>query len=53
VHVTSARWFTPGRSQLDQQGIEPDVWVELTQEALENGRDEVVERAVEFLQRGE
>jgi carboxyl-terminal processing protease len=53
VHVTSARWFTPGRSQLDQQGIEPDVWVEITQEALENGRDEVVERAVEFLQRGE
>lgn len=52
VHVTSARWFTPGRSQLDQQGIEPDVWVELTQEALENGRDEVLERAVEFLERG-
>lgn len=50
VHVTSARWFTPSRRQLDQQGIEPDIWVEVTQEALENGRDEVLERAIEFLQ---
>jgi carboxyl-terminal processing protease len=53
VHVTSARWFTPGRNQLDQQGLEPDIWVEVTQEALENGRDEVLNRAVEFLTNNE
>lgn len=50
VHVTSARWLTPSRKQLDGDGLAPDVLVELTQEALENGRDEVLERAVKFLQ---
>ncbi len=50
VHVTSARWYTPDRRELDQQGIEPDVAVELTQEALEAGRDETLQRAIEYLQ---
>ncbi|MDX1416159.1 MAG: S41 family peptidase [Candidatus Promineifilaceae bacterium] len=49
VHVTSARWFTPGRTQLDGEGIPPDILVELTQEALDNGRDEVLNRAIEHL----
>ena len=50
VHVTSARWFTPDRHQIDQQGLQPDISVEITQEGLDNGRDEVLNRAVEFLQ---
>ena len=49
VHVTSARWLTPNGTQLDGQGLEPDILVEVTQEALDNGRDEVLERAVELL----
>ncbi|MBE2220197.1 MAG: S41 family peptidase [Anaerolineae bacterium] len=53
VHVTSARWFTPNRNQIDQQGLQPDILVEVTQEAIENGRDEVLNRAIEFLQNGE
>lgn len=52
VHVTSARWFTPERTKLDGQGLEPDILVELTQEALDNGRDEVLNRAVQLLQNG-
>jgi len=52
VHVTSARWFTPDRHQIDQQGLQPDVLVEVTQEALENGRDEVLNRAIDYLQNG-
>lgn len=50
VHVTSARWFTPNRNQIDQQGLQPDILVEVTQEAIDNGRDEVLERAIQFLQ---
>jgi carboxyl-terminal processing protease len=53
VHVTSARWYTPDKNQIDQQGLQPDILVEITQEAIENGRDEVLNRAIEFLQNGE
>lgn len=52
VHVTSARWFTPDHHQLDQQGLEPDIAVEITQEAIDNGRDEVLNRAIDYLQNG-
>ncbi len=50
VHVTSARWLTPNRTQLDQSGLEPDVLVEVTQEDIDNGLDPVLERAVAYLQ---
>jgi carboxyl-terminal processing protease len=50
VHVTSARWFTPERTQLDGEGLEPDILVVLTQEAIDNGRDEVLNRAIQLLQ---
>jgi carboxyl-terminal processing protease len=49
VHVTSARWLTPNGTQLDGQGLEPDFFVEITQEALDNGRDEALEKAIELL----
>ncbi len=49
IHVTSARWLTPNHTQLDGDGIEPDILVEITQEAIDNGRDEVLERALELL----
>lgn len=52
VHVTSARWLTPNRHQLDQSGIEPDYLVEVTQEDIDSGRDPVLERAVELLRGG-
>ena len=49
VHVTSARWFTPDRVPIDQHGLEPDVFVEITTDAQADGRDEVLEKAVEYL----
>lgn len=52
VHVTSARWFTPERTQLDGEGLAPDVLVEVTQEAIDNGRDEVMDRAILLLREG-
>jgi carboxyl-terminal processing protease len=53
VHVTASRWFTPNRHKIDQLGLQPDVLVEITQEAIDNGRDEVLNRAIEILQNGE
>jgi carboxyl-terminal processing protease len=50
VHVTSARWLTPNRHQIDQSGLEPDVLVEVTQEDIDNGRDPVLEQAIRYLQ---
>lgn len=52
VHVTSSRWFTPNRHQIDQQGLQPDIVVEVTQEAIDAGRDDVLSRAIDFLQNG-
>ncbi|MCB0017290.1 MAG: hypothetical protein KDE09_05820, partial [Anaerolineales bacterium] len=52
VHVTSSRWYTPAGNQLDQHGLEPEILVALTQEGIQNGRDEVLERAIQFLENG-
>lgn len=50
IHVTSARWLTPNRTQLDLEGLQPEIIVEITQEAIESGIDEVLEKAISFLQ---
>lgn len=50
VHVTSARWLTPNRRQLDQNGLEPDILVQVTQEDIDSGLDPVLEQAVAYLQ---
>ena len=50
VHVTSARWLTPNRRQLDQNGLEPDILVQVTQEDIDSGLDPVLEQAVAHLQ---
>jgi len=50
IHVTSARWLTPNRTQLDLDGLQPELIVETNQEAIESGIDEVLEKAISFLQ---
>ncbi len=52
VHVTASRWLTPDRSQIDQHGLLPDIEVETTQEAIDNGQDVVLRRAVDYFQNG-
>jgi len=49
VHVTSARWLTPDRNQIDQHGLTPDIAVEVTEESITNGQDIVLEEAIAFL----
>ena len=50
VHVTSARWLTPNRTQIDQSGLGPDVPVEITQDDVDNGRDPALAEAISYLQ---
>lgn len=50
VHVTSSRWFTPQRNEIDQMGLTPDVMVEIKQDDIDNGRDVVLIEAIKLLQ---
>jgi carboxyl-terminal processing protease len=50
VHVTSARWFTPDRQPIDEGGLTPDIAVDMTQEAIDAGRDDVLAAAITNLQ---
>lgn len=49
LHVTVARWLTPERHPIDQQGIEPDVVVAVSAEDRAAGRDPQLARAISWL----
>lgn len=49
LHVTVARWLTPGRKQIDGAGLEPDVVIGLTSDDRANGLDPQLDRAVDWL----
>ncbi len=51
VHVTSARWYTPNRLQIDQHGLEPDIPVEISEADHASGHDVVLDSAIDFLSR--
>jgi carboxyl-terminal processing protease len=52
VHITTARWLTPNRHQINGQGLGPDAEVGVTDEDRSAGRDPQLERAVEMLSTG-
>ena len=49
VRVTIARWLTPKERQINGVGLEPDYIVELTPEAISQGVDVQLEKAIELL----
>jgi len=49
IKLTIAKWFTPKGTSIDEQGIEPDVKVDLTLEDYNNDRDPQLDKAVELL----
>ena len=53
VHITSARWLTPNRHLIDQEGLTPDVEVTISDEDRSQGRDPQLERAIEVLLNGQ
>jgi carboxyl-terminal processing protease len=50
IHVTSARWLTPERQEIDGVGLTPDIVVEITDQDRQAQRDPQLERAIERLQ---
>ncbi|HFC11813.1 MAG TPA: S41 family peptidase [Anaerolineae bacterium] len=52
VHVTWARWLTPQRREIDRNGLAPDIVVTQSAESTNIGRDDILERAIIFLQSG-
>jgi carboxyl-terminal processing protease len=49
VRVTIARWLTPNGRTIHEQGLEPDVAVELTEEDVAAERDPQLDKAIELL----
>jgi carboxyl-terminal processing protease len=52
LRVTVARWFTPKGDQI-KDGLVPDIQVELTAEDVAAGRDPQLDRAVQYLLKGD
>lgn len=49
VKITVAKWLTPKGYNINQQGIEPDVQVDLTLEDYNKNKDPQMDKAVEIL----
>src|SRR4030043_1006559 len=49
LHVTVARWLTPGGKSIHAVGIDPDVKVELTREDRQNKKDPQLDKALEII----
>lgn len=50
IKVTVAKWLTPSGATIDQQGIEPDIKVQLTDADREAGRDPQLDKAMQLIQ---
>lgn len=49
LKVTIAKWLTPNGYSISEQGLEPDVKVEITEEDFEKERDPQLEKAIEII----
>lgn len=49
LKVTVAHWFTPLGNSISSGGLTPDIEVKLTKENTKDGKDPVMEKAVEYL----
>lgn len=49
LKITVARWFTPQGRSIDNEGIKPDVEIELTKDDYDNNRDPQLDKALELL----
>ena len=50
LRVTFARWFTPNGRAIHEEGLTPDIQVDINEEDIEAGRDPQLQRAIEYLQ---
>ncbi|HZP55767.1 MAG TPA: S41 family peptidase, partial [Candidatus Saccharimonadales bacterium] len=50
VKITIARWYTPAGKNIDKQGINPDVQVQISDDQQKAGADPQKDKAYEILQ---
>ena len=48
VKITVARWLTPNGNQINEQGISPDVEIDLSNDDYQNDRDPQLDKALEI-----
>lgn len=53
LKITIARWLTPNGISLSNNGLSPDLEVELTHDDIENDKDPQFDAALQYLQTGE
>jgi len=51
LRVTSAYWFTPKGRAIHEEGLTPDMQVDISEEDIEADRDPQLQRAIEYLRR--
>ena len=49
IKITVAKWLTPKGNNINEQGIKPDVQVDLTEKDYEESKDPQLDKAVELL----
>ena len=49
LKITVAKWLTPKGRSISDEGIEPDIKIERTEEDVKNDRDPQLERAIEVI----
>ncbi|HOF42891.1 MAG TPA: S41 family peptidase, partial [Candidatus Moranbacteria bacterium] len=47
--ITVARWLTPSGRQINEEGIQPDREVELSNDDFDNNRDPQLDEAINIL----
>jgi carboxyl-terminal processing protease len=51
IKVTIAKWLTPSGISISEEGLEPDIEVEMTSEDIDEERDPQLDRALEIIKR--
>ncbi|MCJ7522315.1 MAG: S41 family peptidase, partial [Dehalococcoidia bacterium] len=49
IYITTARWFTPDKHQIEGEGITPDEIVNITQDDVIQGNDPQLEQAIAYI----
>ena len=49
LKITIANWLTPKGEVLNNEGLEPDIKIEMTREDYEKEKDPQLEKAIEIL----
>jgi len=48
VHITIAKWLTPDKKWIHEEGLKPDIEIEITEEDIENNVDPQLNKAIEL-----